>query len=144
MIFFIHKPLLSEPYKATMLGLSLRMWSSSDSSCCIIFSSPSDSLVDTLLAVLQNSDGVGQASDNLLQVIHSMYKGRFFQNGNFACFVSLKKKLCWTAVAKFDLLRMFCGEHDLLIILVISPNSSSIHNNALQCIQNAPKNCIAF
>ena len=33
--------------------------------------------------------------------------GRFPQDGNFTCFVSLLEKLCLTAVAKFDLLSSF-------------------------------------
>ena len=59
--------------------------------------------------------------------------GRFPQDGNYACFVSLYKKLCWTAVAKPDLLghffQLFCGKHDLLTTLPQYQPST----NTLQC-----------
>ena len=68
--------------------------------------------------------------------------GRFPQDGNYGCFGSLLKNLCWTAVVKPDLLphffRLFCGEHDHLITLP-QPNLPSIHYNALLFIKNAPK-----
>ena len=71
-----------------MLGLSLRMWSSFDSSCCLIFSSPSDSLVESLLAVLQSSEGVGQVPAKLLQVSCMFSKGKKI---NLAVFQMAKK-----------------------------------------------------
>ena len=61
------------------------------------------------------------------------------------CFVSLKKKkICWTAVAKHDLLRHFfgllCGEHDFAITLpqpqapINSLQRTAMHS---KCIKNA-------
>ena len=55
----------------------------------------------------------------------------------------LKKQLCWTAVAKPDLLRHFfnCSVESMTYFTLhyLSPITTSIHYNALQCIQNEPK-----
>ena len=65
--------------------------------------------------------------------------GRFHQDWNFACFVSLLKTisgLLWPNLicyARFFLL--FCGEQDFLIILP----RPLLPINSLQCIQNSPK-----
>jgi hypothetical protein len=53
-----------------MLSMSIRMWSGPDISSCIIFDSPSDSVVDTVLAVMEHHDGVGKAGVRKLQVEH--------------------------------------------------------------------------
>ena len=67
------------------------------------------------------------------------YMGRFPQDENYACFVSLYKILCWTAVAKPDLLghffQLFCGKHDLLTTLPQHQPPS----NTLQCTAMHPK-----
>ena len=52
---------------AGVLGLSVRLWSSSGS-CCLVFDTATDSVVATLLAVLEHHDGVGQPPPQLLQV----------------------------------------------------------------------------
>ena len=49
-----------------MSGLSVRLWNG-DVSCCLVFDSVSSSLVDTLLTVLTNHGGVGQAGKQLLR-----------------------------------------------------------------------------
>ena len=76
------------------------------------------------------------------------YMGRFPQDENFGCFVSLFEILLWTAVAEPDLpchfFQLFCGEHDSLITLPqIQP--SSIHYNAKhsKCNKNALF-CVTF
>ena len=51
---------------AAIEGVSLHLWSSS-SSCSLVFPSPTSSVVETLLSVLGNHRGVGQASPLLLQ-----------------------------------------------------------------------------
>lgn len=53
-----------------MLWMSLRMWSGPDISSCIIFDGPSESVVDTVLAVLEHHDGVGKAGVRKLQMEH--------------------------------------------------------------------------
>ena len=57
----------------------------------------------------------------------------------------LKKKLCWTAVAKPDLLghffQLFCGKHDLLITLpqpqppTNAPKCTAMHSNFTKCTE---------
>ena len=64
--------------------------------------------------------------------------GRFHQDGNFACFASFNKKLCWTAVAKYDLLGHYfnCSEESMTVsVHYLSLNPPSMHYNALHCIQ---------
>ena len=51
-----------------MLALSINLWSSPECSSCIIFDSPSDAVVDTVLTVLEHHRGVGQGGPKLLQV----------------------------------------------------------------------------
>ena len=51
---------------AAIEGVSLHLWSSS-SSCSLVFPSPTSSVVETLLSVLGNHRGVGQAPPLLLQ-----------------------------------------------------------------------------
>ena len=51
------------------MGFSIKFWSSGgSSSSSIIFDSAPDSLVDTLLAVLEYHEGVGHPPHKLLQV----------------------------------------------------------------------------
>ena len=51
------------------MGFSIKIWSGGGSaSSCIIFDRAPDSVVDTLLAVLEHHGGVGQPSPKLLQV----------------------------------------------------------------------------
>ena len=50
-----------------MLGLSLTMWCG-DSSSCVTYDSASEGLLDTLLSLLANHDGLGQGGLPLLQV----------------------------------------------------------------------------
>ena len=50
-----------------MLDLSLTMWCG-DSSSCVTYDSASEGLLDTLLSLLANHDGVGQGGQALLHV----------------------------------------------------------------------------
>ena len=50
-----------------MFGLSLRLWSSAGS-CCLVFDTATNSVVDTILSILQHHDGLGQPPLQLLQV----------------------------------------------------------------------------
>ena len=74
--------------------------------------------------------------------------GRFLQERNFGCFMSLKKH-CWPAEAKPDLLPhflLFCGENDLLkTILQPQPLINSLQCTAMhsKCTQNALF-CVTF
>ena len=57
-----------------MSGLSVRLWNS-DVSCCLVFDSVSSSLVDTLLTVLTNHGGVGQAGKQLIRNAEKIVMG---------------------------------------------------------------------
>ena len=86
---------------------------------------------------------------NKLNIFYdSSHMGRFPQDGNFVCFVSLK--ICCTAVSKPDLLRhlflLFCGEHDFLITLrPPQPHTSSLQCTVMhsKCTKNALL-CVTF
>ena len=52
----------------------MRLWNS-DVSCCLVFDSTSSSLVDTLLTVLTNHGGVGQAGKQLLRNAEKIVMG---------------------------------------------------------------------
>ena len=58
---------VSDTRMAGVLGLSVRLWSDSGS-CCLVFDTATDSVVDTLLAVLEHHDGVGRPPHKLLKV----------------------------------------------------------------------------
>ena len=76
--------------------------------------------------------------------------GRFPQGGNFGCFVSFKKNLCWPAVTKPDLLRhffqLFCGEYYHMITLPQpQPPINSLHCTEMhqKCpVKSDTKQCI--
>ena len=61
------------------------------------------------------------------------HMGRFPQDGNFACFVSLLKKTlpdgCGQILFATPIILLFCGEHDYLIILA----QPQLPINSLQC-----------
>ena len=57
-----------------MSGLSVRLWNT-DVSCCLVFDSVSSSLVDTLLTVLTNHGGGGQAGKQLIRNAEKIVMG---------------------------------------------------------------------
>ena len=57
-----------------MSGLSVRLWND-DVSCCLVFDSVTSSLVDTLLTVLTNHGGVGEAGKELLRNSENIVMG---------------------------------------------------------------------
>ena len=58
-----------------MLGLSLTMWRG-DKSTSVMFDSASEGVVDTLLTLLANHDGVGQGGDALLHHAKRLVLGK--------------------------------------------------------------------
>ena len=58
-----------------MLGLSLTMWSG-DHVSCVTFYSANEWLLDTLLSLLADQDGVGQVGLNLLQNAKKLALGK--------------------------------------------------------------------
>ena len=57
-----------------MSGLSVRLWNG-DVSCCLLFDSVTSSLVDTLLTVLTNHGGVGEAGKELIRNSENIVMG---------------------------------------------------------------------
>ena len=58
----------SDTRMAEVVGLSVKLWSSLGS-CCLVFDSATDSVVDILLGVLEHHDGVGRPPHRLIQVL---------------------------------------------------------------------------
>ena len=53
--------------RPTLHGVSLKLWGPG-SSCCLVYDRPADSVVDSLLAVLEDNMGLGQPPTGLLKV----------------------------------------------------------------------------
>ena len=58
-----------------MLGLSVRLWKE-ENSCSLVFDTVSPGLVDTLLTVLTNHGGTGQASQQLIRSAEMIVMGQ--------------------------------------------------------------------
>ena len=57
--------------RPTLHGVSLKLWGPG-SSCCLVYDRPADSVVDSLLAVLEDNMGLGQPPTGLLKVIKNL------------------------------------------------------------------------
>ena len=58
-----------------MLGLGLTMWCG-EKSACVMFASASEGVVNTLLTLLANHDGVGQGGETLLHDAKRLVLGK--------------------------------------------------------------------